>query len=816
MGTVNETILTRLTKGINNFFWGEKVEQAIPVELAIGDMNQNKDGALPTQGGRISLPDYTNLYALMEGEKFLIKNEIPIEILKILAHLSKYNGDVSNAVENVVSLGNTKDTITLDAGLSPKQSQKIIKDLRKKAKLWYSGGLPALKGDLLKQVAVFGCISAEIVPMANLKGVYKVVLVSPINIEFIYDAATQDYIPCQRVSNFTPTLNTQATIQNGGLIRLNPVTYKYFAVRRDDELPYAMPPFLSALESIKIEKDMLDNFKHVIHKLGVLGFLHAVVTAPKPEPNETPAAYQNRCKAYLKDYIVPELEKGLAKGVIAGFKDSHEFKVEGTNSNVAGARELFNLITEMKMSGLKQDPRLLGRQFSTTETYGKVILTKFTSQINSYQLAVDEFLSAMYKMELLLSGQGGIEVEVTSELPTVNDEKVDAEAYGMKVDNLIKLYDKGIITLDQFAQEAGYEKAAELAPRNTPQPPTATNTTQNDISTSDADYAALELSQGIGEFDYGHGIECSCTDHDKEILSLSVPNNKLEEFIAQYYAQTAANLSKASKRIAKLLANDLAALGNGVSQQQVTDRVLYTLYSNWGMLFGAAQTAIVNKWVKEIHTYLRKDLAIFKNWTKFDPKNPPKSVFGVLDYRVMSYYAKSDVLYLGKFITDEDTKKRVLQYIKDKYIGQNLPIGKGAEAYLSQFKKEFEDLLVGESWKVTRIISTTVNRMRNTAAAMYMADAGVERYEVQGIPDRLQCAWCSSLQGKKFSVVTSKANIEQLSQSDPSTIASVRPFIVSQLKADDVKDKSGEELQALGFDIPPFHPHCRDVIVAIL
>lgn len=70
MGTVNETILTRLTKGINNFFWGEKVEQAIPVELAIGDMNQNKDGALPTQGGRISLPDYTNLYALMEGEKF--------------------------------------------------------------------------------------------------------------------------------------------------------------------------------------------------------------------------------------------------------------------------------------------------------------------------------------------------------------------------------------------------------------------------------------------------------------------------------------------------------------------------------------------------------------------------------------------------------------------------------------------------------------------------------------------------------------------------------------------------------------------------
>lgn len=814
---VNENILTRLGNGLINLIWGAKtVEEVIPVELAIGDKQVNEDQALPTQGGRISLPDYTNLYALMEGEKFLIKNEIPTEILKILSHLGKYNGDVSNAIENVVSLGNTKDTISLDDTISPKQAQKLIKGLRKKAKVWYSGGLPALKGDLLKQVATFGCISAEIVPMNNLKGVYRVVLVSPVNIEFIYDAATQDYIPCQRVSNFTPTLNVQATIQNGGLIRLNPITYKYHAVRRDGELPYAIPPFLSALESIKIEKDMLDNFKHVIHKLGVLGFLHAVVTAPKPEPNETPAAYQNRCKSYLQDYIVPELEKGMSKGVVAGFKGSHEFKVEGTNTNVAGARELFNLITEMKMSGLKQDPRMLGRQFSTTETYGKVILTKFTSQINSYQLAVDEFLAAMYKMELLLSGLGGVDVQVVSELPTVNDEKLDAEAYKLKLENLVVLYEQGIITQEQFAQEAGYEKAAEVAPRTAPQATTTTNVQQNDIDPSDIDFAALELSQGVAEFDYGHGVECGCTDHDKEVLSLTQPSSKLEEFIAQYFAQTNANLSKASKRMAKLLATDLAALGNGVSQQQVVDRVLYTLYSNWGMMFGAAQTAIVNKWVKEIHTYFRKDLGIFNTWSKFDPKNPPKSVFGVLDYRVMSYYSKSDILYLGKYITDEDTKKRIVQYIKDKYIGQNLPIGKGAEAYLSQFKKEFEDLLVGESWKVTRIISTTVNRMRNTAAAMYMSDAGVQQYEILGIPDRLQCAWCSSLQGKKFSVVTSKSNIEQLAQSDPSTIASVRPFIVSQLKADDVKGKSGEELQALGFDIPPFHPHCRDVIVAIL
>jgi hypothetical protein len=168
---------------------------------------------------------------------------------------------------------------------------------------------------------------------------------------------------------------------------------------------------------------------------------------------------------------------------------------------------------------------------------------------------------------------------------------------------------------------------------------------------------------------------------------------------------------------------------------------------------------------------------------------------------------------LGKFITDPDTVDRVTQFIKDRYVGQNLPIGRGDT---TEFRKDFATLLKGEEWKIQRIVSTTVNKMRNTAGVMYMSDAGVEKYAVMGINDRLQCAWCKSLQGKEFTVAVSKANILHLATSDPDSVDSVAPFIVGKVSPDEISTKTGEELQALGYDLPPFHCNCRDTIVAVL
>jgi hypothetical protein len=801
-----------------------KYEGTIPPPPVGFKQELERGNALPTKGGRVSLPDYTNLYALFDGDKTLVNPDVPKEILNIIAHLAKYNADVSHAVENVVALGNTKDSITFEGSINDSETKRVVSELRKKVKLWYSGGITNLRGDLLNQVAIYGCVSAEIVVNERLDGVAKIVLVNPQNIEFVYSPEKNEYLPYQRVSNFSTIITP--TVQNGGLIPLNPTTYKYVAVRRHGEKPYAVPPFLSALESIKIEKDMMDNFKHVIHKLGVLGFLHALVTAPKKDPNEAPEKYQARCQQFLSQWIVPELEKGLAQGVVVGFKDTHEFKVEGNNTNVAGARDLFNMITELKMSGLKQDPRLLGRQFSTTETYGKVIMTKFTSQINSYQLAVDEFISNAYLIELMLSGSKVKYVEVVSELPTVNDELNDQEAYGKKIENYTNLYKQGIIGQQQLAQELGFDEAdlEEPRPQATPVtdvPKTPAKDTQNNELPDNNDVLAMAYTLGsdIEPFDYGVTCECGCEHHDTKVFSLAKKTkfeNEMERFMAEYWGAVHGGYSKATKKVARLVGEELATLGTGATQTQVKDAILFNLFKHWAIEFTEKQEAVIAMWVKKVHKFFRSDSTFVKGWTGFDPANPPKAVFGVLDYRVMEYYKKSDKLYLGKFITDEDTQKKITEFIKERYIGQNLPIGKGSEASIKLFRQEFAELLQNEDWKITRIISTTVNRMRNTAGAMYMADAGVEKYKILGVNDRLQCDWCKSMQGKEFSVAKSKENIQALALTEPSMVASLKPFVTSQLDAKTVGEKTGEELQALGFDIPPFHCHCRDTIAAIL
>jgi hypothetical protein len=787
--------------------------------------------ALPTKGGRVTLPDYTNLYSLL-GTNSIVGQEIPKELLKVISHLAKYNADVSHAVENIVALGNTADNINFGDGISPKKAEKLSKALRSGMKLWYEGGISALRADLLAQVAVYGAVSGEIVPNNSLTGVLRVVLVNPENIEFKYNHETGEHIPCQRVSGLG-SVAAMANASYDGLVELNPITYKYFAVRKQGDKPYAIPPFLSALESIKIQRDMMDNFKHVINKLGVMGFLHALVTPPKREPSETVEAYQQRCQRFLADWVMPELEKGLAKGVVVGFKDTHEFAIEGTNTNVSGSRELFNMITEQTMSGLKQDPRLLGRNFSTTETYGKVILTKFTSQIASYQRAVDEFISQIYHLHLSLSGNPMTYVEVESEMPTVSDELNDQQAYEKKISNYITLYNQGIISQQELAQTLGYDKADEPEPRKKEVPTNGNKDNGADGSTTKDEPAAepedeseqkaknnyLELVARIGgnfgSYDYvTTGCSCCENGHEKMMLA-GTSRSRLEDFMAKYFAEVSDVLSAASAEVANKIARGLAALPDTTTEQQAIDFVLYNLYENWEAAFTKKQTAIVSRWVKRIYEFYRADTESIASMPNFDPSNPPKAVFNLRDTRTVDYFKKSDKTYLGKFITDDDTVKKLTEFIREAYVGENLPIG--SKAPLMEFRKQFTDLLVGEEWKISRIIATTANRLRNYANVAYMNDAAVERYEILGVKDQLQCAHCAKMQGKTFSITKGLDKIDQIIKSEPEALPLISPFLVSTIKdSDDLDNLSGDELQARGIDTPPYHPYCRDRVVGIL
>lgn len=412
---------------------------------------------LPVVGGRSSISEAsTNGLLSTLG---IIDPDIPLKYLEAMDYLAKWDGDFSYAVDNIVQLGNTDFSVTFDDGVSDTMSKDMHDELKRFFRGVYNGaeGVSALIGDLMAQMAISGALSSEIVPSDNLDGVSKVVLVHPKSIVFKYDKEEDKYIPYQKLPNGVIGARVD------GLKELNTITYKYYALRRLNDKPYAIPPMLASLESIQVEKAMFDSIKTIVDKLGMMGFLQVLVNPPAREPKENVVAYQARCQKYIQS-IVPELEKGLKKGYVAGFNGTHKFEMQNVSTNVNGTDAIFTLNSKLKMSGLKQDPLMLGRNYSTTETIGRVILAKLTKQVNGYQKTVASFLTDVFTMHLMLRGFKFSFLEVEFEEPMVSDRLRDMQVRTAEINNYDMLYKQGVITQQQRANALGYEEAAEEAP----------------------------------------------------------------------------------------------------------------------------------------------------------------------------------------------------------------------------------------------------------------------------------------------------------------------------------------------------------------
>lgn len=791
------------------------------------------------KGGRQTVADHTTLGNLL-SELSTIDPDFNINILQGLETLAKYHADFSYAVDNVKQLGNTNWQVYFDDSVPDKLQNEMLLRIKSKAKNWYaySGGLTAMIGDLLAQTAIYGALSAENVVLEDLSGVKKTILVSPANIRFKYDTDKDEYTPYQILKN------TVGLHVDNNMVELNTTTYKYIALGRYSEKPYGVPPFLSSLENIAIGRDMAENLKYVVKKLGTLGFLEVLVNGPKQLPNERAEDYYNRTQDYLNK-VIPEIDKGLARGFVAGYKDVHEFNMHNLTSNVQGAKDLADMNDVKTMAGLKQDPLMFGRNFSTTETLGRVILAKMTTQVASYQKIVASYLESVFLTDLQLAGYNITTLDVIFEPPMVGDKLREEQTTQTKLANLDTLLNKGIIDIYQYAQEAGYEQPADpekhlqLVPnlndneegggeqpdekdkaknkpkkkKNEDKEDTSDTGDATDPKTTESNERLIrELCMGSELiFPYGDEKDKCCEHHHKDSFA---KGKDIDYFVEQYFSASNRNYGKAVSKVVAEITKALSKLGEAVTYEQVYDTVLYHLYTNWQEAFKAPQSKIISKFVEVAYNFFRKDKSIFGEIDK--ETKLPKATFDMVDIRAMEYFKNSDDLYLGKFITDPSTRKKIATYIKEKYLNNELPIGNSREA-IKDFQNEFTTVLQGEDWKIRRVVDTTVNKLRNTAAVKYMEQALVEEFKIVGVNDNLQCNYCHNLQDKRFSITQAVKQVEQFVVSDPAYVPLDSPFITSVFKnAEDMKDLTGEELQAKGIHYPPFHCGCRDTVVAIL
>lgn len=354
-------------------------------------------------------------------------------------------------------LANTGHTISFPKD-TPENSERMLNHLQEVSKKWsrYTAGVDGLVNKFIVQCLISGAISIEAIPNENLDGLSTIVFLNPENIIF------------RRLNNgvYQPYQINQNMITNGKpqYIKLNTETYLYVSMYNDIDEPYGVPPFIAALDSLKGQHDMRLNFKHIMELMGMVGFLEAKMEKPARKPSESETEYSARLSGLLRK-LKTNLMGGLSDGVVTGFKEDHEFKLNSTTQSLQNIEQPWRMNQQSVANGLGVNSSLIGVQTNNTEGGAGISLSKMISQLRNIQMLVKYVLEFIYSLELRLAGFNNKGVKVTFGTSTISDELKVQQGLEYKIRNLSALYDRGIISQEQFAWEMGYDKPDMLEPR---------------------------------------------------------------------------------------------------------------------------------------------------------------------------------------------------------------------------------------------------------------------------------------------------------------------------------------------------------------
>ncbi len=382
---------------------------------------------------------------------------IDFDMLRCLKSLWVNNPDFSQYVANIVNLGNPGHQLIIDAE-SGECAQTAIERLNQAAARIYqnAAGVDGLINAYLAQIAWSGALSSEDVVNLDARRIEQVVIVPVEQIRFRY--LNGEYRPFQQAMGASALVGGSGW---PGMVELNRATYHYYALQTIENAPYAKPPATAAVSILTgPQTDAIDNIKYIAKKLGILGLVSVSVTPP-PRGQETEAEYNARAQKYLAS-VRSVLDKDFHKGMLVTYRDQ---KVDHANvaSDASGAYDIFRIIEEQAMSGLAMPPAFFGRTDSTTETYADVVYNLLLAQIGNIQRLAKRRQEATYRLELRLNGIEDTGVTVQFNRAHARNPVNQAQAEQLRVQTALEKVRAGIISVDQAAQELGYETAFDPA-----------------------------------------------------------------------------------------------------------------------------------------------------------------------------------------------------------------------------------------------------------------------------------------------------------------------------------------------------------------
>lgn len=386
---------------------------------------------------------------------------LPWDALEYVELLATYNADYSQAVENIKMLANSGHTLMVDG--QPRTVKKVKDRLEDKARQIQErhGGIDGLIEKLLDQAATFGAMCGEWVLDEDGEDVIDFIDVSPKHIRFFWE--DEHWAPYQKVdANGKAEAEARGQKVNGDCIKLNELTFRYYAFDAAPGSPYGTPPFLAALRNIAIQNDMQENLAQIVKKIGLLGIVDMAIKGLPMKPQETQEQYESRAGAYLDSYV-EVIEDMIKDGGLVHFDDV-ETKTWQIGGNAAGATAIFKQNEEMVMSGLKSMPSVQGRSYSTTETYAGVAYEIILRNVVRYQRAARRMIESGYWLMATTWGESPDKIKLKFNNNRTLNRLTEASAEKVEIYNALILWLMGMLDQNGVAQRLGFaEPVTEIS-----------------------------------------------------------------------------------------------------------------------------------------------------------------------------------------------------------------------------------------------------------------------------------------------------------------------------------------------------------------
>ncbi len=718
--------------------------------------------------GRESVPEEDLAFGMKRLTSFYgVKTpKFPLEYLGILEILSIWNPDISQALSIIVNLGNTGHEISVDG----KAGDSVLNRINELApKIYHSGGgVDGLVNHFLRQISLMGALSGEWVVEDNVRdGIRDAVVVPVRSIRF----KREDGV-------FKPYQYTGGNF-NQAYIPLNPATYSYSPVQTMDDDPYGIPGFYAALKNIEVQLDSIGGISQIVRKMGLLGFLDVSLKIPEQKAGESDSAYRIRLGKRLKDYAA-SYSANFSKGVAVHYDDQEAKHNNVGSTAAAGAKTVFNLNEEQILSALDVPPSMMGRSYSTTETYAEVDYDRFITRLANARRLIKRFVEKGYNLDLALAGiNATVSLKFNQNSGFKEGEKAEAE--GKKIENVISKRDAGFISDDEAARELGYEKATgQRQPERDPGLTFAYNSEK-----SRYEYVRQVLPEV-----FTHSL---ARDTDKRVQNYAAA-------IVSILAPCEDKAIAAALKAADKSYDDEAAFAEGVVKA-LSDTLRKQLKKS------RADT-ISDKYVKNAWQFFRHE----------DNSDMPKKQtrrlgikIDVTDTNSLRYLTAVDRYYFGQgnYMADNPAVGgKFITWLENEYITKGLNIRD--EKTMAEFRDNFPGMVKETTWKkINQLVNTTMARVQNFGQTMKLYEAGFKKFRIVGPRTYPICSFCKNMVGRVFEVEVAAKRLSKIVEKgfeDPKDLPS---FITNEYSPEDLESISDKELQDAGFESPPYHPECR-------